>query len=124
MPDGYCSNFANCKDMKAVKFQNMKRHDCHMFLQMLMPIAFRALPDDVLEPFVESSEFFKNLCLTVLRVDKLQEMQHNISIILCKLERIFPLGFFSVMEHLPIHLAEEAYLGGLVQYRWIYPFER
>nr|GMD63544.1 uncharacterized protein LOC109185082 [Ipomoea batatas] len=28
------------------------------------------------------------------------------------------------MEHLPIHLADEARLGGLVQYRWMYPFER
>ena len=28
------------------------------------------------------------------------------------------------MEHLPVHLAYEAYLGGPVQYRWMYPFER
>ena len=79
---------------------------------MLMPIAFRTLPDDVLEPLVELSEFFKILWSTVLRVDKLQEMQRNISITLCKLERVFPPRFFNVMEHLPIHLAEEAYLGG------------
>jgi len=32
--------------------------------------------------------------------------------------------FFDVMEHLPIHLPYEAELGGPVQYRWIYPFER
>ena len=89
-----------------------------------MPIAFRVLPDDVLEPLVELSEFFRNLCSTVLRVDKLQEMQRDISNILCKLERVFPPGFFNVMEHLPIHLAEEAYLGAQVQYRWMYPFER
>ena len=89
-----------------------------------MPIAFRALPDDVLEPLVELSEYFKNICSTVLQVDKLQEMQCNIRIILCKLERVFPPGFFNVMEHLPVHLAEEAYLGGPVQYRWMYPFER
>ncbi|XP_058763487.1 uncharacterized protein LOC131636921 [Vicia villosa] len=28
------------------------------------------------------------------------------------------------MEHLPVHLAYEAFLGGPVQYRWMYPFER
>lgn len=28
------------------------------------------------------------------------------------------------MEHLPIHLPYEARVGGLVQYRWMYPFER
>ena len=28
------------------------------------------------------------------------------------------------MEHLPVHLAEEAALGGPVCYRWMYPVER
>jgi len=28
------------------------------------------------------------------------------------------------MKHLPIHLGEEVLLGGLIQYRWMYPFER
>jgi len=59
-----------------------------------------ALPDDILERLIELSEFFKNLYSTVLRVDKLQEMQCNIRIILCKLETVFPPGFFNVMEHL------------------------
>ena len=71
MLDGYCSNFVNCIDMKSVKFQNMKSHDFHVFLQMLMPIAFCTLPDDVLEPLVKLSKFFKNLYSTVLKVNKL-----------------------------------------------------
>lgn len=37
---------------------------------------------------------------------------------------IFPPAFFDVMMHLPIHLAEEARLGGPVSYRWMYPIER
>ncbi|KAL0312956.1 UNVERIFIED_CONTAM: hypothetical protein Sradi_5694900, partial [Sesamum radiatum] len=28
------------------------------------------------------------------------------------------------MDHLPIHLAYEARVGGPIQYRWMYPFER
>ena len=124
MPDAYYFNITNYVDMKFAKFQNMKSCDYHVFLHMLMPIAFCALPDDVLEPLVELSEFFKSLGSTVLKVDELQEMQRNISIILCKLERVFPPRFFNVMEQLPIHFAEEAYLGGLVQYQWMYPFER
>ncbi|GJU18477.1 hypothetical protein Tco_1146443 [Tanacetum coccineum] len=38
--------------------------------------------------------------------------------------KIFPPSFFDIMEHLPIHLAEEALLAGPVQYRWMYPIER
>ena len=37
---------------------------------------------------------------------------------------IFPPAFFDIMMHLPIHLAEEARLGWLVLYRWMYPIER
>lgn len=37
---------------------------------------------------------------------------------------IFPPSFFDVMVHLPIHIAEEARLGGPVFYRWIYLVER
>ena len=44
--------------------------------------------------------------------------------ILCNLEKLFPPSFFDVMEHLPIHLPDEAELGSPVQYRWMYPFER
>jgi len=44
-------------------------------------------------------------------------MEQNIPVILCELERIFPLRFFNVMEHLPIHLPKEALMGGPVQYR-------
>ena len=52
------------------------------------------------------------------------EMHHTIPIILCKLETIFPPAFWNVMEHVPVHLAQEAVLGGPVHYRWMYPFER
>jgi hypothetical protein len=37
---------------------------------------------------------------------------------------IFPPSFFDSMEHLPVHLPFEVKVGGPVQYRWMYPFER
>jgi len=51
-------------------------------------------------------------------------MEQNILIIMRKLERTFPPAFFGSMEHLVIHLPMELILGALVQYRWMYPFER
>jgi hypothetical protein len=45
-------------------------------------------------------------------------------VLLCKLEKIFPPRWFNPMQHLLIHLPYEAKVGGLVQYRWMYPFER
>ncbi|XP_029128330.1 uncharacterized protein LOC114916203 [Cajanus cajan] len=124
MPDGYSSNLARCVDVDKRKMIGMKSHDCHVFMECLLPIAFSSLPVHVLNPLIEVSNFFKDLCSTTLREDDLSKMEKNIPIILCKLERIFPPGFFDSMEHLPVHLAYEAKLGGPVQYRWMYPFER
>ncbi|KAL6345885.1 hypothetical protein AAG906_020467 [Vitis piasezkii] len=49
--------------------------------------------------------------------------EHDIVLILCKLERIFP-PLFDVMVHLLVHLPHEAKLAGPVGLRWMYPIER
>jgi hypothetical protein len=124
MPDGYASNLARCANVEKGTVHGMKSHDCHVFMECLLPIAFRSLPELVWKPLTELSRFFKDLCCNTLRMDDLVKLNENIPIIICKLERIFPPGFFDSMEHLPIHLANEAMLGGPVHYRWMYPFER
>ena len=124
MPDGYSSNLARCADVNKGTMIGMKSHDCHVFMECLLPIAFSSLPSNVLNPLTELSQFFKDLCSATLREDDLIRMEQNIPVILCKLERIFPPAFFDSMEHLAVHLAHEARLGGPVQYRWMYPFER
>ena len=124
IPNGYSSNLARCADVEKGKMSGMKSHDCHVFMECLLPIAFSSLPVHALNPLIEVSHFFRDLCSTTLTNSDLAKMEENIPIILCKLERIFPPAFFDSMEHLPIHLAREARLGGPVQYRWMYPFER
>jgi hypothetical protein len=124
MPDGYSSNLARCADVKTGRLRGMKSHDSHVLMERLLPIAFCSLPNHVLNPLTEVSQFFKDLCASTLRMDELVKMDQNIPIILCKLEQVFPPGFFDSMEHVSVHLAYEALLGGPVQYRWMYPFER
>ena len=51
-------------------------------------------------------------------------LEKTIVLTLCKLEKLFPPSFFDIMVHLPIHLANEAKIVGLVQYRWMYLVER
>jgi hypothetical protein len=51
-------------------------------------------------------------------------LETNIIQTICKLKMIFPLSFFDSIEYLHIHLPFEAKDGGLVQYRWMYPFNR
>ncbi|KAL1321193.1 hypothetical protein AAHE18_14G110700 [Arachis hypogaea] len=123
MPDGYVSNLQRCVDIKGGKLFGMKTHDCHAFMECLLPLAFKELPDHVWKPLTEISQYFRDLCSSTLRVSDLVQMETNIPVILCKLERIFPPAFFDVMEHLPVHLAYEARICGPAQYRWMYPFE-
>jgi hypothetical protein len=124
-PDGYVSNLSRCIDLVKLRLFGMKSHDCHVFMQRLLPVAFRAfLEDKVWEPIAQLSAFFRDLTCYELKSEVVMNLHKEIPIILCKLERIFPPGFFDSMEHLPIHLPREASICGPVQYRWMYPFER
>jgi len=123
MPDGYASNIARCANEDKGSMHGMKRHDCHVFMECLLPICFRSFPEFVWSALAELSRFFKDLCSNTLRMNDLVKMKESIPIILCKLEQIFPPAFFDSMEHLVVHLPMEIF-GGSVQYRWMYPFER
>ena len=125
LPDGCSSNIARCCKVAKLKFQGMKSHDCHVFMQKLLPSAFRELlPDDVHKVLCDLSNFFKGLCSKELLVSDLVKMQKNIAGIVCTLETIFPPSLFDPMEHLLIHLVEECRLAGPVHKRWMYPAER
>ena len=61
----------------------------------LLPIAFRELlPCNEWQALTELSLFFKDLTSMTLRVDDMERLERDIPQILCKLERIFPPGFF------------------------------
>ncbi|KAL6530395.1 hypothetical protein OROHE_014748 [Orobanche hederae] len=124
-PDGFASNLGRCVDMQKKKLFGIKSHDCHVFMQRLIPIAFRELlPQSVWTALTELSMFFKELTATAISKADMERLEKDIPVILCKLERILPPSFFDSMEHLPVHLPYEAKIAGSVQYRWMYPFER
>ena len=54
----------------------------------------------------------------------IQEMERMAPALLCKLEKIFPPGFFNPMQHMILHLPCEARMGGPAQDRWCYSIER
>jgi len=103
----------------------MKSHDCHVFMQTLIPLAFHdLLPKGIWDALTEISHFFRDICSSKLNVDHIERLEMNIVETLCKLKMIFPSSFFNSIEHLPIHLLFEAKVGGPVQYRWMYSFKR
>ena len=125
LPDGYASNISRYVNTKDWRIQGLKSHDCHVILQWLLPFALRGcLRKDVSKALIQLCTFFKELTSKSLKVEVLEQLERDIAIILCKLERIFPPTFFDVMVHLTMHLASEALIGGPTQFRWMYPFER
>ncbi|GJY80993.1 transposon, En/Spm-like protein [Tanacetum coccineum] len=75
------------------------------------------LPQDAVLPDDFYNRIFRDICLTVIDSKHIETLEKNIVETLCKLEKIFPPSFFDSMEHLPIHLAYEARVGGPEQYR-------
>jgi len=122
--DGHASNISRLVNMEECRLYGMKSHDCHVFMQTLIPLTFHdLLPKRIWDAFTEISHFFRDICSSKLNVDHIERLETNIVEIICKLEMIFPPSFFDSMEHLPVHLPYEVKLGGPVQYIWMYPFK-
>ncbi|KAL0313342.1 UNVERIFIED_CONTAM: hypothetical protein Sradi_5733500 [Sesamum radiatum] len=58
-PDGYASNIARCVDIANLRVHGMKSHDYHVFMQKLIPVAFRELlPEFVWSALTEKIGWF------------------------------------------------------------------
>ena len=125
VPEGYCSNFRNLVSMEELKLVGLKSHDYHTLMQQLLPVALRSLlPKPVRLAICWLSFFFNALCSKMVDVSKLDELQNQLVVTLCLLEKYFPPSFFDIMIHLTVHLVREVRLCGPVYLRWMYPFER
>lgn len=123
-PDGYSSNWSRCINLTKRTITRLKSHEIHVFVERLMPVAFRCfVPRAIWEALNGVSTFFREICAKQLDIDKLNKLENNIIVTICKLKKIFPPAFFDVMEHLVVHLAHVVRLGGPVQFRWMYGLE-
>jgi hypothetical protein len=60
----------------------------------------------------ELSNFFRQLCAKELPRIVIADLEEMAPVLFCKLEKIFPPGFFNPMHHLILHLPYEARMGG------------
>ena len=124
-PDAYAANIRRGVNLEQKRVLGLKSHDYHIFIERLLAVVFCGfLPDNVWRSLAELSYFYRQLCAKELSKDVVRSLEQNVAVLLCKLEKIFPPGFFNVMQHLIIHLPYEARLGGPVLARWSYPYER
>ena len=110
--------------MDQLKINGLKSHDYHIFIERLLPVVMRGfVKNEIWESLAELSYFFRVLCAKEVDRAQILQLEANIPIILCKLEKIFPPGFFNPMEHLKVHLPYQVRVGGPVKYTWMYGIE-
>jgi hypothetical protein len=82
-------------------------------MKRLPPVMFcRYLDDDVWTALAELSHFYRQLRAKEIRKYMMEKFEEEILMLLCKLEKIFPLGWFNPMQPLLVHLPYEAKIGG------------
>jgi hypothetical protein len=69
---------------------------------------------DVWKTLAELIYFYRQLCAIKIKKEMMEKLEKEILVLLCKLEKIFPPGWFNPMQHVLIHLPYEAKVGGPV----------
>jgi hypothetical protein len=112
-------------NLSTLRVLGMKSHDFHIWIEQILPMMVRGyVPEHVWLALSELSYFFRQLCAKELSRTVVADLERLAPVLLCKLEKIFPPGFFNPMQHLILHLPYEARMGGPVQGHWCYPIER
>jgi hypothetical protein len=124
--DGFAAGFRRAVNLKIGKLTGVKSHDYHVIMEWLLPnMLWGYVHQNVWKTLAELSSFYRLLCAKEIKKERMEKLKKEIPVLLCKLEKIFPPGWFNPMQHLLIHLSYEGKVGGPVQYRWMYyPFKR
>jgi hypothetical protein len=124
-PDAFMGSFRRVVNLKTGKLTGLKSHDYHVIMECLLPNMLRGyVHQDVWKTLAELSYFYRKMCAKEIKKEMMEKLEKEIPVLLCKLEKIFPPRWFNPMQYLLIHLLYRAKVGGLVQYRWMFPFER
>jgi hypothetical protein len=111
--DGYAAGFRRAMNLKSGKLSGVKSHDYHIFMERLLPVIFhRYLDDDVWTALAELSHFYRQLCAKEIKKEMMEKLEREIPVLIYKLEKIFPPGWFNSMQYLLVHHPYEAKLGG------------
>jgi hypothetical protein len=123
--DRYAANITRAVNIGIGKLNGLKSHDYHIIMERLLPVMLRGYVDtDLWKMFVELSYFYRQLYAKQVSKMMMQKFEKEISILVCKIKKIFSPGWFNAMQYLLVHLPWEAKVGGPVQFRWMNSQER
>jgi hypothetical protein len=97
-PNGYAANLRRGVNLSTLRVNGMKSHDYHIWIQRLLPAMVRCyVPEHVWLALAELSYFFRQLCAKESSRTVIKDLENMAPVLLCKLEKIFPPGFFNLM---------------------------
>jgi hypothetical protein len=103
-PDDFATGFRRAVNLKTGKLTGLKSHDYHIIMEWLLLNMLRGyMHQGVWKMLAELSYFYRQLCAKEIKKELME-----------KLEKIFPLGWFNLVQHLLIHLPYEAKVGAPV----------
>jgi hypothetical protein len=123
--DHYAANIKRAVNVSTGKLNGLKSHDYHIIMKRLLPVMLHGYFDtNLCKMFAELGYFCRQLCAKQVSKMMMQKFEKEILILVCKMEKVFPLGWFSAMQHLLVHLPWEVKVGGSIQFRWMYSQEK
>nr|ABA95451.2 transposon protein, putative, CACTA, En/Spm sub-class [Oryza sativa Japonica Group] len=125
VPSSYSARISKYVKLDDLKLVRMKSHDCHVLITQILPVAIRGiLPPKVRNMIQRLCAFFNAIRQKVIDPKDLDGLQTDIINTLCHLEMFFPLSFFDIIVHLPVHLMKQTKLCDPAFLREMCLFER
>ena len=108
VPQGYSSNIKSLVLINDLKLVGLKSHDCHVLMQHLLPVAIRGiLLAKVRVAITRLCFVFNAIYSEVIDPTRLDELEDEVSIVLCQMEMYSPPSFFDIMVHSIVHVVGE-----------------
>jgi len=78
-PDGHASNILRLVNLKDCRLYRMKSHDCYIFMQMLISLAYQdLLLKRIWDALTKISHFFRYMCSNKLQTQHIERLETNI----------------------------------------------
>ena len=91
-PDCYAANLKQTVNLGTGKLNGQKSHDYHILMERLVSVMFRGyLSPKLWKTLAELSYFYRQLCTKEISRKQMQKFEKEIAILVCKLEKVFPL---------------------------------
>jgi hypothetical protein len=109
------ANIKQAVNVGTGKLNGLKSHDYHILIERLMSVIFRGyFKADLWKMFVELSYIYRHICAKQVSKAMMQRLEEEITVLVCKMEKVFSPSWFNAMQHIPSRLEDLCSSGGCI----------